>query len=114
MTEKVDYKKRFKNGTCYNQTVTINFDLAFEFNKYVDKIKEETAKKFYYTTEDLKILDYLEKINFYNPTFTNLTTINYFRTFYINEIYKDAPKKDNFINRLLYRNTCFIVVSNDK
>lgn len=112
MTKKVDYKKRFKNGTCYDQTITINFDIAFYFNKYVDKLKEETNKHFYLNNEDLKILDYLEKINFYNPTFTNLTTIKYFIEFY-KKNYIEGPKKDIFFERLKIRNTCFQVVSNN-
>lgn len=112
MTRKVNYKKRFsRNGTAYNQTIKIDFDLAFAFNKYIDEIKEEVMTHFYYTNEDLKILDYLEKINFYNPTFSTLTTLNYFKKFYLSNIYK-APKKDQFLERILQRNTVFEVVKN--
>lgn len=109
---KVNYlKKHDRQGTSYNQTVTIPFDMAFAFNKYIDDLKEETQEKFLYTNEDLKILDYLEKINFYNPTFTTLTTIKYFIEFY-KKNYINTPKKDKFFERLKYRNTCFLVTSN--
>ena len=109
---KVNYiKKHDRNGTSYNQTVKIPFDMAFKFNKYIDTLKEETSTKFYYTNEDLKIMDYLEKINFYNPTFTTLTTIKYFIEFY-KKNYINGPEKNIFFERLKYRNTCFIVESN--
>lgn len=112
---KVDYKKRYdRSGTCYNQTITIDFDMAYNFNKYVDELKDEVIKKIeinhYWTYEDDKILDYLEKINFYNDTFVTLTTANYFKKWYFNNIYQ-PPKKDVFYERLKYRNTCFKVQS---
>ena len=109
---KVNYFKKYdRNGTSYNQTVAIPFDMAFAFNKYIDDLKEETQDKFFYNNEDLKIIDYLEKLNFYNPTFTTLTTIKYFIEFY-KKNYINTPKKDKFFERLKYRNTCFLVTSN--
>ena len=108
---KVNYIKKYgKDGTVYNQTLTINFDIAFNFNKYVNELKEETATHFYYTNEDLKILDYLETINFYNPTFTNLTTLTHFIEFY-KKNYINGPQKNKFFERIKRRNTCFIVTS---
>lgn len=109
---KVNYFKKYdRNGTSYNQTVTIPFDMAWGFNKYIDNLKEETKDKFFYTNEDLKILDYLEKLNFYNPTFATLTTIKYFIEFY-KKNYINGPKKDKFFERLKYRNTCFVITGN--
>lgn len=110
---KVNYIKKYsKNGTVYNQTLTINFDMAWNFNKYVNELKEKISDHFYYTNEDLKILDYLETINFYNPTFTNLTTLDYFIEFY-KENYINGPQKNKFFERIKRRNTCFIVTSNN-
>lgn len=111
---KVDYKRNFgKNGTVYDQTITISFDIANQFNKYVDDLKNEIIKKIeikhYWSNEDNKILDYLEKIDINNYTFTNLTTINYFKKWYFNNIYQ-APKRDTFYERLKYRNTIFKVI----
>lgn len=41
MYKKVNYiKKHNKDGTSYNQSIIINFDLAYNFNKYVNEIKE--------------------------------------------------------------------------
>lgn len=109
---KVNYiKKHDRNGTSYNQTVKIPFNMAFEFNKYVESLKTKIADQFYCSNEDLKILDYLEKINFYNPTFTTLTTIDHFIEFYKNN-YINGPQKDLFFERLKRRNTCFIVEAN--
>lgn len=110
---KVNYIKKYsKDGTVYNQTVTIPFDIAWNFNKYVNDLREEVGSHFYYTNEDLKILDYLETINFYNPTFTTLTTIDYFIEFYKNN-YINGPQKNLFFERIKRRNTCFIVISNN-
>lgn len=101
----IDYKKEFGNdGTVYTQTIKIPFNIAFEFNLYVNELKEKTEKKSFYTSEDLKILDYLMHINFYNKTFINLTTLDYFKTFYIKKIYKPA-KRDLDFERIKWRNT---------
>lgn len=110
----VDYKKHVgRDGTIYDQTITISFQIAYKFNKYVDELKNDVIEKIetrhYWTYEDNKILDYLEKINFYNNTFVNLTTANYFKKWYFDNIYQ-PPKKDIFYERLKYRNTIFKVV----
>lgn len=45
---KVNYfKKHDRNGTSYDQTITIPFDMAWSFNKYIDDLKEETKDKFF-------------------------------------------------------------------
>lgn len=111
---KVDYKKHFGNdGTVYNQTITISFKIAYEFNKYIDDLKNETIKKIkinhYFSNEDSKILDYLEKINFYNNTYVSLTTVDYFKKWYFDNVYQ-APKKDTFYERIKHRNTIFKVI----
>lgn len=106
----IDYKKHFANdGAVYTQTIKIPFNIAFEFNLYVNELKEKTEKKSFYTSEDLKILDYLMHINFYNKTFINLTTLDYFKTFYIKKIYKPA-KRDKDFERILWRNTIIKVI----
>ena len=111
---KIDYKKHFGNdGTVYDQTVTIPFDVAKQFNKYVDDLKNEIIRKIeinhYWSNEDNKILDYLEKINMNDCTFTTLTTANHFKKWYFDNIYQ-PPKKDAFYERLKYRNTIFKVI----
>lgn len=105
----VNYQKEWGNdGTTYTQTIKISFDIAFNFNKYVDHLKEKTEKEaektHNYTSEQLKILDYLLHINFYNKTFINLTTLEYFKKFYLQYVYT-PPKKDKNYERILQRNT---------
>lgn len=102
---RVNYFKKIGNdGTVYTQTIKVPFEIAFKFNQYVDDLQTKINKKNIYTSEDLKILDYLIHINFYNITFINLTTLEYFKKFYLKFIY-NPPKKDKNFERILYRNT---------
>lgn len=111
MKNTVNYRKHFsKGGTVYDQTIKINFNLAWEFNDYIRKIKEETEKKSILNSTDIKILDYLEYISYFTPNFTTLTTLDYFIKFY-SEKNKDFYK-DDFFKRIKWRNTCFEVIPN--
>lgn len=110
VVKKVDYKKYSdKWGVVYDQTITISFDLAYAFNNYVWKLKESIDKKDILSYDDIKIIDYLEVLNYYNDTYTTLTTLRTFIKWYKNSIYT-PPKKDIFLERILDRNTRFVVV----
>lgn len=111
MKNTVNYRKQFsKDGTVYNQTIKIDFDLAWGFNEYIRKIKKEVGKKSILNSTDLKILDYLEYISYFTPNFATLTTLDYFIKFY-SERNKDFYK-DEFFKRIKLRNTCFEVIAN--
>lgn len=112
MKNTVNYRKQFsKDGTVYNQTIKIDFELAWEFNSYIRKIKKEVEKKSILNSTDIKILYYLEYISYFTPNFTTLTTLDHFIKFY-SEKNKDFYK-DDFFNRIKWRNTCFEVIAND-
>lgn len=100
----IDYKKHWGNdGTVYTQTITTTKEIIKRFNTYVEELQDKTHKHFAYTNEDIAILDKLELL-LKNINYTNLTTLNYFKTFYIKEIYKPA-KRDKDFERILWRNT---------
>lgn len=110
VVKKVDYKKHFDRwGAVYDQTITISFDLANDFNEYVLSLKESVEKKDILNADDLKILDYLEVIDYYTDTYATLTTLRTFIKWYTLFIYT-PPKKDVFLERILDRNTRFVVV----
>ena len=110
VVKKVDYKKcSDKWGVVYDQTITISFDLAYDFNNYVWELKESVEKKDTLSSDDLKILDYLEVINYYTDTYTTLTTLRTFIKWYKDYVYT-PPKRDVFLERILDRNTRFVVV----
>ena len=107
----INYRKEWGNdGTVYDQTITTNIKITKQFNKYVDELKKEASKKFIYNNTDMKILYYLEPLRI-GKNYTNLTTLDYFKTFYVQKIYiKNAPKRDKDIERILYRNTIIKVL----
>ena len=105
----INYKKEWGNdGTVYTQTITISKEIAKKFNKYIEGIKKEISKKFVYSNQDMKILYYLENLE-EGKNFTTLTELNYFKGFYIKNIYI-PPKKDKDIERILWRNTIIKVI----
>lgn len=106
----ISYQKESGNdGTIYNQTIKTNKKIMDLFNKYIKELKEKTIKKFVLSNEDMKILYYLEELQ-EGKNFTTLTTLDYFKGFYIKNIYQ-PPKKDKDIERiLLNRNTIIKVL----
>ncbi len=102
---KVDYKKQWgKNGTVYDQTITIDKATMEKFNNYMCERKTqvdlEFTKKHTYSEWDLKIksVDYLEK----GINFTNLIHLQLFNEFcFENRI---------DLKRVLRRNTIIKVV----
>ena len=107
---KVNYMKKWgTDGTVYNQTITIDFDMAFKFNQYVDKIKTQTEnnikKNRIMTDGESKIMTYLEPLNM-TTNYTNLTTLQFFMMFY-GTYYCKKNVKDKEFDRVLYRNTIF-------
>lgn len=100
----INYKKQWGNdGTVYTQTIKTNKNIIKLFNKYVKELKEETCKKFMLNNSDMKILYNLEELTL-NKNYINLTTLDYFKTFYVRKIYI-PPKRDKDIERILCRNT---------
>ena len=111
---KINYRKNFDNtGTVYNQTITINKELAEKFNKYISDIKNRINYKKTWDNEDLKISCYLTMLEintlFETLNYINLTTLNYFIKFYLKTIY-NPPKKDKDFERIKWRNTIIKVV----
>lgn len=105
----INYQKEWGNdGTVYSQTITTTKEIAKKFNEYIKGIKQEIAKKFVYSNEDMKILYYLEDLK-EGKNFTTLTELNYFKGFYIKNIYQ-PPKKDRDIARILWRNTIIKII----
>lgn len=101
---KVNYQKEFgEDGTVYTQTITTTKEIIKKFNAYVEELQEKTLEHFIYTNEDIAILHNLELL-LKDKNYTTLTTLNYFKTFYIKEIYKPA-KRDKDFERILWRNT---------
>ena len=106
----INYQKEIgKDGAIYTQTIKTSREIAEKFNKYVEKLEEETTKKFVCNNNDMKILYYLKMLQ-QGKNYINLTTLDYFKGFYIKEIY-EPPKKDKDIERiLLNRNTIIKVL----
>lgn len=92
---KVNYRKNWGNdGTVYTQTIKTTKEIAKKFNEYIKELKEETAKKSILHDEDMKILYYLEELKD-GMNYTGLTTLEYFKTFCIKNIYASkAPKRN--------------------
>ena len=106
---KINYQKKWGyDGTVYTQTIKIDKDMAEKFNKYVTKIKETLVDKFIYSNEDMKIMSYLEPL-LNDVNYTTLTTLNYFKTFYL-ENYIHGAKRDKDFERILHRNTIIEIV----
>ena len=108
---KVDYKKHWgKDGTVYNQTITIDPNFMKLYNNFLLDKKIKIDNNFYnthtYSEEDLKIksIDYLEKGN----NFTNLIHLRLLLEFII-YYNKNNNNKINY-KRILYRNTIVKVV----
>ena len=111
---KVSYIKNYGNdGTIYNQMITINKEIAEEFNKYILNIKNQINYKKIWSNEDLRISSYAKMldIHLYTPTinYINLTTLDQFMKFYLKTIY-EPPKRDKNYERILNRNTIIKVV----
>lgn len=108
---KINYFKKWGNdGTVYTQTIKTTKEIAKKFNEYVKELKEEATKKFILHDEDMKILYYLEELKD-GVNYTRLTTLNYFKTFYIKNVYAPkAPKRDLDYERILWRNTIIEVL----
>ena len=100
----INYQKQWgKDGTVYTQTIKTNKNIIELFNKYVKELKKETYKKFVLNNSDMKILYNLKELTT-SKNYINLTTLDYFKTFYVKKIYI-PPKRDKDIERILYRNT---------
>lgn len=109
---KVSYRKNWsKDGTFYNQTITIDKKTAALFNSYVEKIlnkdKEEIQKNHIITNEQSMREYYLKRLAI-GVNYTYLTTLDYFMSFYLKTIY-EPPKKDKNFERILNRNTIIFV-----
>lgn len=109
---KVSYRKNFdKNGTCYNQTITIDKVTGVKFNNYVETLWKQDKEKLNKThVEDNEMAQrdmYLKRLAL-GVNYTYLTTLDYFMKFYLHEIY-EPPKKDKFYERIKNRNTIIIV-----
>lgn len=108
---KVNYRKNWGNdGTVYTQTIKITKEIAKKFNEYIKELKEETAKNFILHDKDMEILYYLEELKD-GTNYIGLTTLDYFKTFYIKNIYvSKTPKRDLNFERILKRNTIIEVL----
>lgn len=102
---KINYLKNWgKDGTVYDQTVTIDKTLMEQFNNYILDLKTNIDLKFTlkhtYSENDLKIksVDYLTT----GFNYTNLIVLNLFIVF--------CQKNNIDITRLLYRNTIIKVI----
>lgn len=103
---KVSYQKHWdNNGTCYNQTITIDKTMAVKFNNYVEKImkqdKEKTNKTHIWNNEEMQREMYLKQLAL-GVNYTYLTTLNYFVSFLLRET-------NESIKRIKRRNTIIIV-----
>ena len=109
---KVSYRKNWsKDGTFYNQTITIDKKTAVLFNNFMFKIlnkdREEIQKNHIITGEQIMRECYLKRLAS-GANYTHLTTLNYFMSFYLKTIY-EPPKKDKDFERILNRNTIIFV-----
>ena len=106
---KINYQKKWGNdGTVFTQTIKIDKDMAEKFNKYIVGIKDEVVKKFIYSRADMDVLSYLEPL-LDDINYTHLTTLNYFKTFYLKN-YIHGAKRDKDFERILHRNTIIEIV----
>lgn len=100
----INYKKEYgDDGTVYSQTIKTNKKIIELFNNYIRELKEKTCKKFILNEGDVKILYCLEELT-RNKNYVNLTTLDFFMTFYIQKIYI-PPERDEDYVRILWRNT---------
>ena len=109
---KISYRKKWSNdGTFYNQTITIDKKTAILFNNFMFKIlnkdKEEIQRNHIITNEQIMRECYLKRLAL-GANYTYLTTLEYFMSFYLKNIYKPS-KKDKTFKRILNRNTIFFV-----
>ena len=109
---KVSYRKNWsKDGTFYNQTITIDKKTAALFNDYVERAlqrdKEEIQKNHIITNEQSMREYYLKRLAI-GANYTYLTTLDHFISFYLKAIY-EPPKKDKDFERILNRNTIIFV-----
>lgn len=106
---KVSYRKNFdKNGTCYNQTITIDKVTGVKFNNYVETLWKQDKEKLNKThVQDNEMAQrdmYLKRLTL-GVNYTYLTTLNYFLNFIMNE-----PKENVKWRRVkTNRNTIIIV-----
>lgn len=100
----INYQKEFGNdGTVYTQTIRTSKEIIRKFNAYIEELRESVQNKFILSEEDMKILYNLDLL-LNDVNYINLTTLNYFKIFYIKEIYKPC-KRDLDFERILLRNT---------
>ena len=107
---KVDYKRHSKDGTIYDQTITIDKNFMELYNNFLldkkIKIDNNFFKKHIYSEEDLKIksINYLEK----GSNFTNLIQLRLLLEFIINYNKNNNNKID--FKRIKTRNTIVKVI----
>lgn len=91
---KVNYQQHWdKEGTHYNQTVTISEQTAKDFNSYVEKLKQSITGKPVLNNMEMDILYCLKSLTD-RKNYINLVTLAYFKCFC------PDPAK-----RILWRNT---------
>lgn len=106
---KVSYLKNWdKEGTFYNQTITIDKETGAKFNNFVEKVlkqdKEKTSKTHTWSNEEMQREMYLKRLAL-GVNYTYLTTLNYFLSFIMKE-----PKENVKWRRIkTNRNTIIIV-----
>lgn len=101
----IDYKRNFgEDGTIYTQTITTTTEIIKKYNIFIEKVKEKIHKKFTFDDKDLKALTYLKTLSSNDINYLHLTELDYFKTFYVKEIYQ-APNRDIDFERILKRNT---------
>ena len=105
---KVSYLRNWdKEGTFYNQTITIDKETGAKFNNYVETLwkqdQEKLNKTHTWNNEEMKRDMFLKRLAL-GVNYTNLTTLNYFLNFIMNE-----PKENVKWRRIKSRNTIIIV-----
>jgi hypothetical protein len=102
---KVSYLKHWKDGTLYNQTITIDKVTGVKFNNYVETLWKQDKEKLNKThVQDNAMAQrdmYLKRLAL-GVNYTYLTTLDYFVSFLLRET-------NESIKRIKRRNTIIIV-----
>jgi hypothetical protein len=102
---KVSYLKHWKEGTLYNQTITIDKVTGVKFNNYVETLWKQDQEKLNSThVQDNEMAQrdmYLKRLAL-GVNYTYLTTLDYFVSFLLRET-------NESIKRIKRRNTIIIV-----
>lgn len=103
---KVSYLRNWdKEGTFYNQTITIDKEMGAKFNNFVETIlkqdKEKTNKTHMWSNEEMQREMYLKRLAL-GVNYTYLTTLDYFVSFLLKET-------NESIKRIKRRNTIIVV-----